>query len=80
LIVNNERLSDLFITKLHFAHRIDRRLFSVVHKLGLRENLETEIAIGDMRIHGTYAPNHPIRAGRERRHQGDVKQSVIAAI
>jgi hypothetical protein len=36
LAVNNERLSDLFATKLHFAHRIDHRLFSTVHDRVLR--------------------------------------------
>jgi hypothetical protein len=47
---------------------------------GLRENFETEIAIGDMRIHRTNTPNYPVCAGRKGRHQGDVKQGAIAAI
>jgi hypothetical protein len=29
--VNNERFSDLFATKLHFAHGIDRSLFGAIH-------------------------------------------------
>lgn len=31
LTANNQRLSDLFATKLHFAHRIDHCLFAAVH-------------------------------------------------
>jgi hypothetical protein len=31
LAVNNERLSDLFATKLHFAHWVDCMAFFTVH-------------------------------------------------
>ena len=36
LAVNNERLSNLFASKLHFADRIDHCLFSIVHSCALR--------------------------------------------
>ena len=35
LAVDNQRLSDVVATKLHFAHRVDHSLFSAVHDRGL---------------------------------------------
>ena len=46
----------------------------------LRDDLEMEIAVGDMRIRGSYAPDHFVSARCQRWDQGDTKCGAIGAI
>ena len=46
----------------------------------LRDDLEMEITAGDMRIGGSYTPDHFVTARCQRWDQGDTKYGAIGAI
>ena len=46
----------------------------------LRDNLEMEITAGDMRIGGSYTPDHFVTARYQRWEEGDTKYGAIGAI
>jgi len=46
----------------------------------LRDDLEMEITVGEMRIHGSYTPDHFVSARYQRWEKGDTKYGAIGAI
>ena len=57
-----------------------RQLLIEAETAGLRADLKVEIAVGDMRITGSYAPDHFVTAGCQRWDQGNTKYGSIGAI
>ena len=66
--------SDAIARRARTSNEVTSYRYHVVTKpLGSRDNLESEIAVGDMRVHGGHVPNHLIYAWRQVRSQGDMK-------
>jgi hypothetical protein len=57
-----------------------RQLLIEAETAGLRADLEVEIAVGDMRILGCYAPDHFVSARYQRWGEGDTKYGSITAV